>query len=110
MFKLQKNATFTHDVPVQMPVDDGHAEVMLKTKFRVLDADALRPHDDLTSELAQNAYLRAVIVGFPAVVDDDGQPIPDDDALFDRLMGLTFVRMALLRGYALAMAGARAKN
>lgn len=110
MFKLRKNPTFLHDVPVQWPVDDGFEEVMLKTRFRVLDADSLRIHDDLSSEAGQNAYLRAIIVGFPAVVEEDGQPVPDDDALFDRIVSLTFVRAGLLRAYGSAMAGARAKN
>lgn len=110
MFKLKKNATFLHDVPVQWPVDDGFEEVMLKTRFRVLDADTLRLHDDLMTEAGQNAFLRAAIVGFPAVVDDDGQPVPDDDALFERILGLTFCRAPLLRTYQTAMTGARAKN
>ena len=114
MFKLKKNATFLHDVPVQWPVDDtgsgGYEEVMLKTRYRVLEAETLRMHDDLTSEQGQNAFLRAAIAGFPAVVEDDGQPVPDDDALFDRILGLTFCRLPLLRTYQTAMTGARAKN
>jgi hypothetical protein len=110
MFKLKKNATFLHDVPVQWPVDDGFEEVTLKTRFRVLDADTLRLHDDLTTEQGQNAFLRAAIVGFPAVVDDDGQLVPDDEALFERILGLTFCRAPLLRTYQTAMMGARAKN
>ena len=115
MFKLKKNATFLHDVPVQWPIDEtdgkgGFEEVTLKTRFRVLDAETLRMHDDLMSEQGQNAFLRAAIVGFPAVVDDDGQLMPDDDALFDRILGLTFCRVPLLRTYQTAMTGARAKN
>ena len=115
MFKLKNNATFLHDVPVQWPVDEtdgkgGFEEVTLKTRFRVLDAETLRMHDDLHSEQGQNAFLRAAIVGFPAVVDDDGQPVPDDDALFDRILGLTFCRGPLMRTYQSAMMGARAKN
>ncbi|MFN3575368.1 MAG: hypothetical protein ACK4TJ_00050 [Tabrizicola sp.] len=110
MFKLKKNATFLHDVPIQWPVDGGFEEVQLKVRFRVLDADSLRLHDDLSSEAGQNAYLRAIIVGFPAVIDDDGRPVPDDEALFEQIVGLTFVRAALLRAYGAAMSGARAKN
>jgi len=109
MFKLQKNPTFTHDVPVQVPVDDGHEERPLKVRYRVLGADDLR-HHEMNSEEGQNAYLRAVVAGFPAVVDDDGQPIPDDDALFDQIVGLTFCRVAVMRGYQEAMTKARAKN
>lgn len=110
MFKLKKNATFLHDVPVQWPVDDGFEEVKLKTRFRVLGAETLRLHDDMRSEQGQNAFLRAAIAGFPAVVDDDGHNMPDDDDLFDRIVGLTFCRAPLLRAYQAAMTGARAKN
>lgn len=110
MFKLKKNATFLHDVPVQWPVDDGFEEVILKTRFRVLDADTLRLHEDMMTEQGQNAFLRAAVVGFPAVVDDDGQPVPDNDALFERILGLTFCRLPLLKTYQVAMNGARVKN
>jgi hypothetical protein len=115
MFKLKKNATFLHDVPIQWPVDEvegkgGFEEVALKTRFRVLDADTLRLHENLMTEEGQNAFLRAAIAGFPAVIEDDGQPIPDDEALFDRILGLTFCRAPLLRAYQDAMMGARAKN
>jgi hypothetical protein len=115
MFKLKKNATFLHDVPVQWPVDaidgqGGFEEVTLKTRFRVLDADTLRLHDNLMTEEGQNAFLRAAIVGFPSVIDDDGNQLADDEALFERILGLTFCRAPLLNTYQAAMMGARAKN
>lgn len=109
MFKLKKNATFLHDVPVQWPVDEGFEEVTLKTRFRVLDATTIGLHN-LSSDEGQIAFLRAAIAGFPAVIDDQGQPLPDDDALFDQVVGLTFTRTALIGSYQTAMIGARAKN
>ena len=110
MFKLKKNATFLHDVPVQWPLDGGFEEVTLKTRFRVLDAETLRLHDDMRSEPGQNAFLRAAIAGFPTVVDDEGHNMPDDDDLFERIVVLTFCRAPLLQAYEAAMPGARAKN
>jgi hypothetical protein len=109
MFKLKKNATFLHDVPVQWPVDGGTEEVTLKTRFRVLDATTISMHNIGTDE-GQIAFLRAAVAGFPAVVDEDGQPIPDDEALFDRIVGLTFCRTGLIDSYQAAMIGARSKN
>jgi hypothetical protein len=110
MFTLRKNPTFLHDVTVHWPVDGGFEEVTLKVRYRVLDADSLRLHTDLMSEEGQNAFLRAAIVGFPAVVDHEGEMVPDDEALFERIVGLTFCRGPLLNAYNAAMTGARAKN
>ena len=114
MFKLKKNARFLHDVPVQWPVDDidgkgGFEEVTLKTRFRVLDATTIAMHN-LNSDEGQIAFLRAAVAGFPAVVDDDGQPLPDDETLFDRIVGLTFARTGMINSYQVAMIGARGKN
>lgn len=114
MFKLQKNPTFTHDVPVQVPVDmtddnGGHETRPLKVRFRVLHSDDLAQHD-YSSREGQEAYLRAIVDGFPAVADDQGNVLPDDDALFHQLAGLSFVRLAVMAAYNDAVIVARAKN
>lgn len=109
MFKLIKNPTFTHDVPIMVPIDGGYDERPLKVRYRALHADDLAQHD-LTSIEGQEAYLRAIVAGFPAVIDDDGTALPDDPALFDQLVGMTFIRTALIRGYGEAMTKARIKN
>lgn len=114
MFKLQKNPTFTHDVPVQVPVDmedgkGGHETRMLKVRFRALHSDDLAEHDYASRE-GQEAYVRAIVDGFPAVVDDDNQLIPDDEALFRQLVGRSNIRLAVMAAYADAMIVARAKN
>lgn len=109
MFKLIKNATFTHDVPVMVPVDEGYDELPLKVRFRVLPADELVQHDYLTAE-GQETYCRAIVAGFPAVADDEGRTLADDDVLRDQMIGMTFVRTAVMRAYGEAMTKARAKN
>lgn len=109
MFKLLKNPTFLHDVPIMVPVDGGHEERPLKVRFRALHSDDLA-HHDFASREGQEAYLRAIVVGFPAVSDDDGQPIADDDALFRQMVGMSFVRLALMAAYNDAILKARAKN
>jgi hypothetical protein len=110
MFKLTKaNPEFTHTVHVQVPVDGGHREETLKCRFRALPADALSVHDTV-SEQGTDAYLRAICVRFEDVVDDDGNPIPQSDELTNMLLGLSYVRMALIRTYTAAMIKARLGN
>ena len=109
MFKIVKTPTFIHDVQVFVPVDGGHDPQTLKCKFRVLSADEMNQHD-MTSPEGTETYLRAACVEFLDVIGDDDQPIPHSDALRDRLLGLTYVRLALLRTYTEAMIKARLGN
>ena len=102
MFKIVKNPEFTHAVPVMVPVDNGHDEQLLKCRFRVVSSDDLGQHD-LASTEGTEAYLRAIVVRFEDVVDDDGQPIAVSDALTTRLLGISFVRIALVRAYSVAV-------
>jgi hypothetical protein len=109
MFKIVQNPEFTHTVPVMVPVDGGHVEQSLKCRFRVLPADEIDSHD-LATPAGTEAYLRAICVRFEDVCGDDGQPIPPSDALTDQLLGITFVRIALVRAYTEAMAKAKRGN
>ncbi len=108
-FKIAKSPEFTHKVPVQVPVDGGHKEETLKCRFRVLSADDMAQHNLMTAE-GTEAYLRAICVRFEDVVDEDGQPVEDSDALRDTLIGIPFVRIALVRAYSAAMAKAKLGN
>jgi hypothetical protein len=109
MFKIVKNPTFTHSVPVMVPVDGGHAEQSLKVTFRVVPQDELAHHDLHTPE-GTESYCRAIVSGFGDVVDEFDQPMPPSDEVSDRLFRTPFVQFALIRAYALAMAKARAGN
>lgn len=108
MFKLAKNPEFTHDVPVLIPCDGGHVEQSLRVRFRALSADEINSHDMSGNGL--DAYLRAVCVRFEDVVDEDGIPIPPSDELTTKLLGMSFVRVALVRAYSIAMSRAKTGN
>jgi len=109
MFKIAKNPEFTHKVPVQVPVDGGHEEQVLKCRFRVVPPETISIHDLMTAE-GTESYLRAICVRFEDVVDEEGTPIPHSDALTDQLLAVPFVRLALVRAYSAAMAKGRLGN
>lgn len=109
MFKIVKTPTFVHEVSVMVPVDGGHEPQTLKCRFRVLSADEMAQHD-MASPEGTETYLRAACLEFMDIVGEDGLPVPHSDALRDQLLGLTYVRMALLRSYTEAMVKARLGN
>lgn len=109
MFKLQKDPQFTHDVPVMVPVDDGHQEEMLRTRFRVLDDEALA-EIDWESKDGAKVFLRAVIVRFEDVVDDHDKPILMSDELRERMIAKPYIRDGLTTAYGKALSKARLGN
>lgn len=109
MFKIVKNPEFTHKVPVQVPVDGGFSEQTLRCRFRVLSADEMAIHNLETVE-GTESYLRAICARFEDVADEDGQIIPHSDELMTQLLGISYVRMALIRAYTAAMSKARLGN
>lgn len=64
MFKIVETRTFTHDVKIMLPVDDGFVEETLKTTFNYLPADQLGP-----------GFLEKAVVTFLDLVDDNDQPV-----------------------------------
>lgn len=98
MFKIAKNPQFTHSIPVLVPVDNGHEERPLKVRFRVLPIDDVNQHDPRTSE-GTEAFLRAVVVRFEDVVDENGELMPSDDTLTSQMLALPYIRIALVKGY-----------
>lgn len=109
MFKIVENPEFTHDVAVSVPVDDGHAEETLRTRFRVLpdvEADAF----DLRQPEGQRSFLEAAVVGFSDLVDAEGKHLDCTPALRGRLLDTPYIRTALVLAYVRAVAGARRGN
>lgn len=110
MFKFAKNAEFTHDVPVQLPCDNGFADEMLRTRFRKLSKAEMSRYTTVTTVEEQIEFLSAVVVRFENVVDDNNEPITDADQLKRDLLEDPAVRLALSLHYNLAMVGGRRKN
>lgn len=98
MFKIVQNRTFTHDVPVMVPINGGHQEDTLKTTFNYVDADRLAAFDLATGE-GTDQFLEAVINCFHDCVDEAGNQLPYSDALRKQLLGMHNVRGALTRHY-----------
>lgn len=111
MFQIVQNPTFKHPVKVRVPVDGGFAEKTFKGEFRVLSDDQMAAHRLDTIE-AMKAYIRDFLVGIEGVFDDQKppQPIPYTDSLREQLIGLPFVRRALIDTYVAALTGEKRGN
>lgn len=94
MFKIIKNPTFTTTATIHVPTDEGVVQQTLKVRFNLLSDDEVPESQDKVI-----GFLRAAIVRIDDVVGEDDQPIPYDDALRDRLLGLPFVRLGLMAAY-----------
>lgn len=108
-FKIVKNPTFIHKVPVLVPVDGGHEEQSLKVQFRVVAQDELMEHN-LATAAGTETYCRAIVAEFADVTDENGEPMAMSDEVRDHLFRTPFVQIALIRSYTAAMAKAKAGN
>lgn len=83
-----------------MPVDGGYIDQEFTARFRVVPWDLVKALDSDVPE-----QLRLFWIGAEGIVDDAGTPLPWSDALRDQLIGIFFVRMAVLRAYVDAVTG-----
>ncbi|WP_102226922.1 hypothetical protein [Acidimangrovimonas sediminis] len=109
MFKLAKEPQFTHDVPVQVPVDGGHEAQTLKARFRVIADDAAEEFDVSTTDGLKD-FLRAAVVRIDDIVDEANDPVVWSADLFEELLNLAYVRIGLWNGYIKGLVGARLGN
>lgn len=98
MFKIVEKPTFTHDVKVLTPVDDGFAEDVLKTTFNYLPTDEVAKFDLKTPE-GTTEFLRAIVAGLHELVDENGKPLTCTVELRDRLLFLPGIRNGLVAHY-----------
>lgn len=108
-FKINLTPEFVHPVPVMVPVDGGHQEENLTTRFRVLDDEALEDYD-LNSTAGLRAMLNAVVITFEDLLDDDDQPTPCTPDLREHFLNLPYVRIGLYLAYRSATTKARLGN
>ena len=113
MFVLQETRTYDWPVVVKMPVDGGKFESRRFTAtFRLLTRDQA---DDLTQDPARDQdtdFLMDVVVGLKGVNDEDGNEIPFDADLLKKMIGIAYVRTAMIEAYFNSITGdaARRKN
>lgn len=104
-FKIASRREFTATIDVMA---DG-ADQSFKAVFKVLTDEELEQFDTNTRD-GQKAMLRKAVAALRDVVDDHGQPIDDHDAVLEMLLGLSDVRLSLLRAYSLGLVGAKRGN
>ncbi len=109
MFKITANPEFTHLVTVMVPQDEGHVEQPFKGRFKVLP-DGEAEEFDVASKDGLKDFLRAVWIGVEDVVDDAGKTLSWSTELREQLLGLPYVRIALLRTYMAALTKAKSGN
>lgn len=102
MFKVHDELCFTHDVKVMTPSDSGHTEDVLKTTFRFLPSDELAGFD-LNDAGGTTAYLKAIVVRFHDLADENGAPLVYSEALRDKLLRRPDVRKAVGNHYLAAI-------
>lgn len=109
MFTIVKNREFTHAVPVMVPSDGGHTEETLRCRFRAVPQADLMEFDLSTAD-GTIGWLRTVCVSFEDVVNEAGAQMPMNDALRDEILSSSFIQIALIRHYTIAMSKARLGN
>jgi len=107
MFTVTTDPQFTHDVKVQVPVDGGHKEQSFKTRFRVIPIEEL---EDLATIEGQTLALKRVIVSMDELEDDQKRTVSYSDEIRDQLIGVPYVRIALIRTYREGITKARPGN
>lgn len=109
MFRIVDRPEFTHEVPVQVPVDGGWKAETLKARFRILP-EAEEDTGDLYSTEASKEYLRRILVRLDDLVDEAGKPVEYSDEMRERVLALPYARLALIRAYARAQVRAAEGN
>jgi len=107
MFKVSSEPEFTRRVTVFVPSDGGHIPQTFSVTFRVLDDEQLGGTDGVE---AQKDSLRKVIVKMDELIDDNDEAIPYSDGIRDQLLGLSYVRLALLKTYVSAVTKMKSGN
>ncbi|MBM2294708.1 hypothetical protein JQX09_22420 [Sulfitobacter pseudonitzschiae] len=98
MFTIDKTPTFTHTVPVNVPVNGGHEKQSMKVTYRLLDDDTMGGYDTRTLS-GQKDLLRQAVIEIGDLVDEEKEPLPFNDAMKEHIIGLPWARNALLKGY-----------
>lgn len=109
MFKLEKERTFTWPVKIKVPTDGGvFADAGFDCKFKLVSQDEI--DDFVAGKVSERDFLKANIVGWTGVQDDQDRELPFSEAARDSMIGIPYVRVALMGAYLEAMSGARRKN
>lgn len=109
MFNIAERPEFTHEVKIAVPADNGYREDSMRVRFRAIpdeEADAFR----LDDPDGMKGFLREIIVHIDDLVGGDGKPIAWSEDVRELVLGMPWVRMALMRAYTMAVVNARLGN
>lgn len=110
--KFVKHRPFKAQITVEVPGAEGADDMKFTAHFIALSMDELKSHKLETAE-EQDAYLRAIFVGWDGITDDtegEDKPLPFTPENRDMLIGDLFIRRALQETYASTMAGQKRGN
>lgn len=117
MFQLTETYKFWWPVIVKMPGDQPGSivEQPFEAQFVALRGDAVAERDKAIAEFAQEPgvtatdiefrVLSSVVLGWRDVVDGDGTSVPFSLDALRHAASITWIRDALFRAYAEALAG-----
>lgn len=105
MFKLVEEARWTWPVTAQVPVEGGaFEEKHFRAYFRLIPPARRAELDAMHDGIDQ--LLREAVVQLLDVEDEAGAALPHSPELLERLIGIPWARMGLLRSYMAALSGA----
>lgn len=106
MLKVTARPHFKHKLTASVPIDGGFRDEVFLVTFRL----ASDPDADMSTPALQDDFLRDIVVEIHELADEGGKPLPYSDEVRDLVFKQPWAKLAILRGYFDAVAGARAKN
>ncbi len=104
------------DVRIQRLDEDGTPRTArVRLKFKILDDDEVQralPAGEMGDPSSERAldFLASVTLDWDGVVDEQGQSVAYDEALYRRLLKYPFFSAPVVRAYFAAREGRREKN
>jgi len=113
MFKIATNPTYTAQVKVDLPADNGKTvQKVFSATFKRLSQSELDSVTDRLSakELTDSGLINEVMVGWGDVQDENGNQLEFNDTNLAALLDVFPVRPTIVKTFLATLAGAKAKN
>lgn len=109
MFVLQVDPRWSWPVRVRVPVDGGRYEdQVFDATFVLVDERRVRELTD--ADPSGRTLLEVAVADWAGVVEADKRPVPYTTSALSAMIGIPFVRAALLEAYRDSITGAARKN
>lgn len=107
MLKIVQNPEFKTPVKVYAPGANGQQEGEFTVRFRALTRSE-QAEFDLGDVDGTDRFLRAVVLGWDGLSDEEGNAFEFNDANFALMLDLQYFRVALVQAYFSTTSGIRA--